>query len=131
MLFVSLFTVAPAGVVLFNLANTLDPVLLTLVAATGSLIGDYLIIKYLRDHVFEELKPIFIKINRTSFFHIFHTPFFSWAVPLLGAAIIASPLPDEAGIGLMGISHLKTWQFLIIAFILDLVGIFLIISLAT
>lgn len=46
----------------------------------------------------------------------------------IGAFIIASPFPDEIGVSLMGISKLKTYQFLLIAFALNILAVFLIIS---
>jgi hypothetical protein len=61
---------------------------------------------------------------------IFSTPYFAWILPVLGAFIIASPFPDEIGIGLMGISRMKTWQFLLLAFVLNSTGIFFIVTLA-
>src|SRR3989338_7092588 len=44
-LFVSVFTVAPAAVVLFFLAETLNPLLVAICAGAGAVIGDYLIFR--------------------------------------------------------------------------------------
>ena len=63
--------------------------------------------------------------------HLVHTKYFSWTLPILGAIIIASPLPDEMGVGLMGISKLKTSKFILLSFILNAIGIFLIITAGT
>ena len=60
--------------------------------------------------------------------HLIHTKYFSWTLPVLGAVIIASPLPDEMGVGLMGISKLKTSQFILLSFVLNSIGIFIIVS---
>ncbi len=59
--FVSVFTVAPAAVVLYFLADTLNPLLVAIFAGAGAVIGDYLIFRFLRDRVFDELKPMFLK----------------------------------------------------------------------
>lgn len=128
--FVSTFTVAPAALVLYHLAEILDPIGTALSAGAGAVIGDFLIFRFFKDHVFEELRPLFKRIGDHPLLAIFSTPYFAWFLPVLGACIIASPLPDEVGIGLMGISRIKTWQFLILTFALNSAGIFFIVMLA-
>lgn len=128
--FVSTFTVAPASVVLFKMAELYNPIIIALTAGTGAVIGDYIIFRFLKDNVFNEIKPIFMKLGGTQMSRIISTPYFAWLAPVMGAIIIASPLPDEVGIGLMGISKLKNWQFIIISFTLNSLGIFVITSLA-
>jgi len=128
-LFVSTFTIAPAVIVLFNLAKTMDPLALAVLAGLGGMVGDYVIYSFLKDGVFDELKPGFMKLF-SSPKKIFSSPFFAWFTPLLGAVLIASPLPDEIGLGLLGMSHLSRWQFLLLTFCLDTLGVLLIILLA-
>ena len=128
--FVSTFTVAPASIVLYHLAELLNPLGVALSAGAGAVIGDFIIFRFFRDHVFEELRPIFSKLGNHPVLRILSTPYFAWILPVLGAFIIASPFPDEVGIGLMGISRMKSWQFLILAFVLNSVGIFFIVTLA-
>lgn len=127
-LFVSVFTVAPAAVVLFFLAKTLNPLLVALFAGAGAVLGDYLIFRFFRDRVFEELKPLFLESGGNSIIKLFKTPYFAWTLPLIGAVIIASPFPDEVGIGLLGASKLKNWQFLLLTFFLNSIGIFIVIT---
>lgn len=126
-LFVSIFTVAPAAVVLFFLADTLNPLWVAAFAGVGAVIGDYLIFRFLRDKVFDELKPVFLQKGGNILVKLFKTPYFAWLLPLIGAFIIASPFPDEVGIGLLGASKLNNWQFILLSFLLNSVGIFLII----
>jgi hypothetical protein len=128
--FVSTFTVAPAGVVLFKFAQIYNPIFIALSAGVGAVIGDYLIFRFLKDNVFEEIKPVFMKLGGSHISRIISTPYFGWLAPVLGAIIIASPFPDEIGVGLMGISKLKNWQFLTISFFLNSLGILLITTLA-
>ncbi len=128
--FVSTFTVAPASVVLFKLAQAYNPFLIALTAGLGAVIGDFLIFRFLKDNVFEEIKPIFMKLGGSNLSRLMSTPYFAWLAPVLGALIIASPFPDEIGVGLMGISKLKNWQFLTISFLLNSLGILLIITIA-
>ncbi len=128
MFFVSTFTVVPAGMVLFQLAKELNPFGLVLFAGAGSMLGDFIIFKFFKDRVFEELKPVFLRLGGSRLSHIFHMPYFAWLGPLLGALIIISPFPDEIGIGLLGISKLKNWQFLLLSFSLNSLGILLLVS---
>ncbi len=128
--FVSTFTVAPASIVLFKLTQVYNPLLIALSAGLGAVLGDYLIFRFLKDRIFEEIKPIFMKLGGTRLEHLIRTPYFAWFAPVLGAIIIASPFPDEIGVGLMGISKLKNWQFLTISFLLNSLGILLIVTIA-
>ncbi len=131
-LFVSIFTVVPASAILFELTNSpLNPSFIALAAAIGAVVGDLLVLRFLKDRVFEELAPLFRVKKRSLIKKIFASPYFAWIVPILGAAIIAVPtMPDEMGITLMGLSKIKTWQFLLVTFMLNLIGIFLVINLA-
>ncbi|MBW3538044.1 hypothetical protein KY386_00955 [Candidatus Parcubacteria bacterium] len=128
--FVSTFTVAPAAVVLFHLADLLNPVEVALLAATGAMLGDYVIFRFLKDRVFDELGGLFMRMGGSYVFDLFKTPFFAWMLPLVGGIMIASPLPDELGISLMGLSKLKKWQFLAATFTLNALGILTVVTLA-
>jgi len=125
--FVSIFTVIPATVVLFDLAKILNPIMIALIAGAGAVLGDYLIFRYLKDKVFEELSPIINQFGGSFVKKIFLTPYFIWLLPIVGAFIIASPIPDEAGISLLGLSKVKNWQFILISFLLNSVGILVIV----
>lgn len=128
--FVSTFTVAPAGLVLFYLAEGINIFGVVIFAGLGAMLGDYLIFRFLKDKVFEELKPIFTKLGGSYISKLFSTPYFAWLGPVVGAIIIASPFPDEIGIGLLGVTKLKNWQFLVLSFVLNSLGIFFIIAFA-
>jgi len=129
-LFVSTFTVGPAMVILYHLATKFNPFEVAMVAGLGAVLGDYLIFRFFKDRVFEEIKPMFEKFHDSFLGSFFRTPFFIWLLPLVGAAIIASPFPDELGIGLLGLSKMKNWQFLVISFLLNAVGIFVVVTIA-
>lgn len=128
--FVSTFTVAPASVVLFHLAQNFNPILIALYAGAGAVIGDLLIFRFLKDGVFEEMRPLLSRFRGSYIAALFRTPYFAWVVPVVGAIIIASPFPDEVGIGMMGLSKIQWWQFAILAFVLNSAGIFLIVTFA-
>lgn len=130
MFFVSVFTAAPAGVVLFNIADRLHPIETALMAGLGGVVGDYILFRYFKDTVFNELAPLFEKITTHKIAKLFYTPYFGFLLPIIGMIFIASPGPDEVGIGLLGLSKIKPWQFLLITFLLNTVGILAIILLA-
>lgn len=126
-MFVSTYTVAPSAVVLYDLALTLNPLAIALIAGLGAMLGDYIIFRLLKDKIFEELQPIFSRVGGKYVRPLFKTPAFGWLLPFIGAVIIASPIPDEVGIGMLGLSKLKPWQFMIVAFSLNAAGIFVIV----
>lgn len=128
--FVSTFTVAPASLVLFHLANEFNPVYVALFSGAGAVVGDLIIFHFLKDGVFDELRPLFSRFRGSYLSKLIHTQYFVWLVPVMGALIVASPFPDEVGIALMGLSKITTWQFILLAFVLNSAGIFAIITLA-
>ena len=127
-LFVSTFTVATGAVILLVLAESLSPVELALIGGLGSVLGDFFIFKFIKNSLSIEITEIYNHFGGNHLSKILHTKYFSWTLPVIGAIIIASPFPDELGVSLLGISRMKTYQFLILAFILDFLGIFLIVS---
>ena len=128
-LFVSTFTVATGAIILLILAETLSPIEIGLIAGLGAVVGDFVIFRFIKDDLIKEIKQIYNLFNRNHHFKkVLHTKYFGWTLPVVGAIIIASPLPDEVGVSLMGISKLKTYQFLLLSFILNAIGIFLVVS---
>ena len=131
MLFVSTFTVATGALILLVLAERLSPIEIGLVAGAGAVLGDLLIFRVVKDNLTKELREIYNNFGGKHLTAVFNTKYFSWVFPVFGAIVIASPLPDELGVSLMGISRMKTYQFLFLSFILNAVGIFLVVSAST
>ena len=128
-LFVSTFTVSIGTALLLLLAETLHPIAIGLIAGFGAVLSDLTIFHYIRNKgLGDEIKHFFEFFGSDKLRHLIHSKYFSWTLPVLGAIIIASPLPDEMGIGLMGISKLKTSQFILLSFVLNSIGIFIIVS---
>jgi uncharacterized membrane protein YdjX (TVP38/TMEM64 family) len=131
-LFVSTFTVATGAIILLVLAEKLSALEIGIIAGMGAVFGDYVIFRFIKDNLAGEVKDIYNHIDGNHHVQrLFHTKYFSWTLPVIGAIIIATPFPDEIGVSLMGISKMKTYQFLIISFILNAIGIFLIVSAST
>lgn len=129
-LFVSTFTVTPAAVILFHLAESSHIIPLALLAGAGAVCGDLILYNYLQDKVFIELKPFFGLIGRSRVGRLFNSRYLAWSLPVIGALIIASPLPDEFGIALLGGSKLSRWQFVALSYVLNTAGIFIIVMFA-
>lgn len=128
-LFVSTFTVTTGAIVLFILAESLSPIEIGIIAGLGAVVGDFTIFRFVKDNLTQELELIYDQIDGNHHFKkVLHSKYFRWTFPVFGAIIIASPLPDELGVSLMGIAKMKTSRFLIFSFILNAIGIFLIIS---
>ena len=127
--FVSIFTLAPATLVLLELTQQYPVALIALTAGVGAVVGDYAIFRFFKDGVFIELTPLFRKFGGRSIEKLLTKPGFTWLSPVLGAIIIASPFPDEVGIALMGISKISGWHFAILTYLLNTAGIYVVLSL--
>lgn len=127
-LFVSIFTVATAVLILLILAETLSPLEIGIVAGLGAVFGDFTIFRFVKDNLTDKFEDIYNNIDsKHHFIKLLHSKYFSWTLPVIGALIIASPFPDELGITLLGISKMKTYKFLLVSFILNAIGIFLVV----
>ena len=126
---VSTFTMSMGTVLLMLFAETLHPLEIGVIASFGAVVGDLTIFHYIRNRgLINEIKHLFKYFGSDKLHHLVHTKYFSWTLPVLGALIIASPLPDELGVSLMGISKMKTGQFIILSFVLNMIGILIIVS---
>lgn len=129
-LFVSFFTAGPATLILVNIAGDYNPVLLALTAGLGTLVGDWIILKFFEEKVSYELLPLAKKYGVLPMIRQMRRRRFRPIALLVGMLIIASPLPDEAGLGLLGLTKTPMRVILPLVFILNSVGIFLLIMAA-
>lgn len=130
MFFTSAFTVAPAIAVLSKIADTHSLLSTAVFGGIGALAGDFVIFKFVRDRFSEDLKSLFSKNARERFAHIAHLKLFRWFLPFLAALIIASPLPDEFGVMILGFIHTRTLFFIPFSFLANFSGIFIITGIA-
>ncbi len=124
--FTSIFTLAPASVALAHISLTAPIHEVALWGGLGAMLGDLLIFLFIRDKFTRDLtaamKPSFARHIVNSF----HTGFMKWLGPLLGAAIIASPLPDELGLALMGLSRTRILVLMPVTFVMNVIGIYIV-----
>jgi len=125
-LFVSVFTAAPATVALGEIAQSNSVIAVALIGGLGALIGDLLIFRFVKDKLSEDLLGLVGRSNSEKLAAILGMKSLRWVVPLIGALIIASPLPDEIGVAMLGLSKMKNSLFIPLSFILNSAGIFVI-----
>ena len=119
--YTSIFTVVPATAAIIEIAQKSNPFLIALVGGFGALLGDYIIFRYIRDNISGYISSIARKIRHES---ILESKIFSFSFAIIGAVIVASPLPDEIGLALMGITKMRTLYFVPISYFLNSIGIF-------
>ncbi|MBP9716988.1 MAG: hypothetical protein KBD51_03540 [Candidatus Levybacteria bacterium] len=123
-LFASSFTISIGIVVLLVLSKNFSPIEIGLIGGLGAVISDFIIFRFVKENLSIELERIYEHFDpRHHFKHVLHSKYFSWTTPLVGALIIASPLPDELGVSLLGLSKMRNYQFMLISFILNAIGI--------
>lgn len=127
MLFSSTFTVAIGLVMLIILSDKYSSMTIALIAGLGGLSADIIIFRFVRDGLVDEMKPIYKKLGGSHLTHLIHTKYFHWTLPVIGALIIASPLPDELGVTLMGISKMNSLRFMLISYGMNVMGMFSVI----
>ncbi|MGH7196242.1 MAG: hypothetical protein ACREGJ_00565 [Candidatus Saccharimonadales bacterium] len=120
---VSFFTALPALVLLATLATQLDPLLLAFVAALGSAVGDWLILLFFEEKVFHELRPLVKKTGAMRAMRLLDRPATRWILVSTGAIIVSTPLPDEVGLGLMGVSRFNKLYIATLCFFLNGAGL--------
>lgn len=129
--FTSVFTLAPASIVLAHLSTTTSVNEVVVLGALGAVVGDLVLFFFVKDRftrdLLNSLKPSFIKRILKSL----HLGFLKYIAPIFGALLIASPLPDELGLMLLGMSRTRTAVLIPISFVMNMVGIYSIIWFAS
>ena len=122
--FTSVFTFAPAVVVLGELARESHSILqVALFGAAGTLIGEWVLFRFVRDRLLKDIK---LAAEKLRFRHTFDVLRFSplrWLLIVVGLVFIISPLPDEPAFMLLGIAKMPTRYFIPLMFILNFIGI--------
>lgn len=109
---------AASALILYS--KNVNLVLASVLAAFGAVLGDYLIFSFVKHKLAYEIKDI-LKSLKVKGIKISEK--FKRIVPVIAGFIIASPLPDEIGVALLGMSEFKTKNFIILCFSLHFFGI--------
>ncbi len=129
--FTSAFTLAPSALFLGELSHHISPFAVALFGALGAMCGDLILFLYIRDRLAGDIKALFPKRSVRHFLNSFHLGFWKWLAPVLGALIIASPLPDEFGLSLLGLSRTRLAVLMPVAFMMNFLGILLVAGVAS
>jgi hypothetical protein len=124
--FTSIFTAAPATVVLAEIARANSVFWVALLGGLGAMVGDFIIFRFVKNRLSEDIMLLLEKSKSEKLLLIFRLRIFRWLAALVGALIVASPLPDELGLLLMGFSKMKTSFFAPISFLANSLGILVI-----
>jgi hypothetical protein len=128
-LFVCTFMISLGAIILFGLAKTTSPLEIGVFAAAGAVFTDFVVFRYVKNNLMDEIEELYQDISGHHLKVVVHSKFFGWFLPVLGALILASPLPDEIGVSLMGIAKMNPITFLLLSFVLNGIGIIIAVSL--
>lgn len=126
--FTSVFTLAPASITLIHIAQNSPISGVVFWGGLGAMCGDLVLFLFIKDRFAEDLKSVFKPSSVKYFLKSLHFGFMRWLSPLIGALIIASPIPDEFGITLLGMSKVKTIVLIPLALVMNMLGIYLLIE---
>lgn len=124
--FTSIVTTAPAIAVLGELSLHMNLFVLAVLGGAGAVAGDYLIFLFVRDRISADAAYLLRGPKMRRALHVFKNRHFRRVLPLIGGLIIASPLPDELGLALLGLGKMRTSRFVILSFFFNFIGIVLI-----
>ncbi len=125
------FTAAPATVILLALAKQQNYISAGMVGGVGALLSDTLIFIFIRHSFIDEVE----RLKKEKFIISFGVSvkkvlgsFTHYLLPIVAGLLIASPLPTEVGIALLAsMKRVSMKKFLIIAYLLHTLGIFIIL----
>jgi uncharacterized membrane protein YdjX (TVP38/TMEM64 family) len=127
------FTIAPSISLLYLLGKSLNPLLIALIGGTGGTISTFIMFHFIKKSVenigfFSWLRvKVFLLTARSRFLRkIKKSKFAQYIIPVIAGLIIASPLPDELAVAIMGVVKYETKKFLLFSFLFNFVGIFLV-----
>lgn len=123
--FTSVFTTAPAIAALGQIARVSPSIVpVVIFGAMGAVCGDILIFKFMRDRISQDV--MYVLGDRKGLKSLFKAKLFRWFTFLIGGIIISSPLPDELGLAMMGLSKTGLASFIPVSATFNLIGVFLI-----
>jgi len=129
--FTSAFTIAPASIFLAGLSQSAPLFVVAFFGALGAMCGDLILFLFIRDRLASDIEALLKRRTLRRLLHSFHLGFWKWLAPLLGGLIIASPLPDEFGLSLLGLSRTRLAVLLPLSFVMNFIGILLVAGVAS
>ena len=128
MMYVYGFTAAPGTAALLLLAKSQNIYLAAIVAGFGAVIGDLVIYKIIKQSFSDELVTFAKEWWVIRIISLIPQQLLKYVLPVLGAIVIASPLPDEIGVMLLAAANnITDRQFTVISFLLNTAGILIVL----
>jgi hypothetical protein len=125
------FTAAPATGVFLLLAKHQNIWLAGILAGFGALLADLVIFKFIRSSFSDEIEHL-ANEPLTQYFHSRMPNILKrYLIPVIGCALIASPLPDELGVTLLAVSTMSARVFAAFSYVLNTAGILIILYIGT
>ena len=127
MFFTSIFTTAPAIVALGEISLLQGIFYTALFGAAGCVAGDLIIFRFFRNRLSEHVAEIATHRSVWRRFRLLlKRRLFRWFTFLVGGLILASPLPEELGIAILGFSKMRVRYFALLSFVFNFFGILVI-----
>jgi hypothetical protein len=130
MFFTSILTIAPATVALIAVSGAFPAIDVAFWGACGAVAVDFIMFSFVRNDISEDIGKSFKPRFRHRVLSLFHFGFLKWLMVVAGAFIIASPLPDELGLILLGFSRVQIKHLFPLIFVLHFCGIWILITAA-
>lgn len=124
------FTAGIATAIFLIIGRENNLILSGLIGGLGALLGDLAIFKMLRGYFKDEISKLGQEKIIRSFSHNarMRAILKNYMLPILGAIVIASPLPDELGVSILAADKIvKTKFFSAMSYLLNTAGIFVIL----
>ena len=87
---------------------------------------DVTLYTFVRDVIAEDFRGTVSAKKRAALAQLLEHPYLHWFMPILGAIVIASPLPDELGIAMLGVSRTRLAYVIPVSLVMNFLGIMLI-----
>jgi len=123
MFFTSAFTTPLSIAFLGEIAQSNSIFFTALFGGLGALFGDMILFTFVKDRFSKDLMALIGKKGSEKLRHIFASRLFHWFSPFVAALIIASPMPDELGIMILGFAKTRTALFILFSFTANFLGI--------
>ncbi|MBI2452269.1 hypothetical protein HYV50_04315 [Candidatus Pacearchaeota archaeon] len=123
MFFTSVFTTVPAVIALVEIARIESVWITAFFGAMGAVVGDTIIFIFARKRLSLDFFYLMKKTRAERAKWIVKSKLFRIVSIFLGGLIIASPLPDELGLMMMGLTKLRTSFFMALSYSFNFLGI--------
>lgn len=120
--YTSVLTIAPAAVVLAELSAHSSPWIVAGLGAVAACLGDFILLSIVRREE-RDVEEVLRHYHLSRVRRFAHLPLVRFGLGIAGFLVIASPLPDELGLALMGASGVRPGIFIGLSYLANFTGI--------